>query len=176
MSSLGDEYCTPPALAAYLVDRFQLDLDVCARFNSACCREFFGPPGFDYSSICPEMNSVTRPILAGENGLLHSWLGRRCWMNPPYSKPLPWLMRAADHAKSSGVLVALIRIDPSTEWWNYVDGVAQEVWWTPRLKFIGGDQVYNFPTGVVIYDGLIRTSTKYCKWPGEFTKAMRGLE
>ena len=50
----------------------------------------------------------------GEAG---EWTGS-LWMNPPYSKPLPWARRFAAHALTGSRCLALVKLDPTTESWR----------------------------------------------------------
>ena len=88
-------------------------------------------------------------------GDLDGYPFRTVFANPPYSagnigRSMALLVDLIPLAISS---VALVRADSSTAWWqNYVDGVASEVRDLPlRLKFRGGEGVYNFPCCIVIY-------------------------
>jgi len=51
------------------------------------------------------------------DGLAREWRGA-LWMNPPYSKPLPWARRFRAHADTGARCVALVKLDPTTEAWR----------------------------------------------------------
>lgn len=72
----SDDYYTP----AWVFERMGLtfDLDVCA------------PPGG-----VPWV-PATRFLTVADDGLSQPWEGR-VWMNPPYSKPTPWVRRFIEH-------------------------------------------------------------------------------
>jgi hypothetical protein len=57
----------------------------------------------------------------GGNGLKRSWAefltrGSRVFVNPPYSNPKPWCERIVEAADADLEIVALLKLDPSTEW------------------------------------------------------------
>jgi hypothetical protein len=65
-------------------------------------------PDGNYFNPCP---------LNGTGGLDSVWpQDRPVYINPPFSDPLPWVRRAAEHA---GPVVMLLPVDPTTKWWTY---------------------------------------------------------
>jgi len=52
-----------------------------------------------------------------QDGLLRPW-GDRTYVNPPYSRPLPWIQKAIIEAQQGKRVVMLLRHDSSTEWWR----------------------------------------------------------
>ncbi len=88
-----------------------------------------------------------------ENGLGVPWAGI-VWCNPPYSNPLPWARKMADH--DNGVM--LLPVDTSTGWWH--DHVVK----AEALCFIRGRVRF------VAADGKSRTS-----WTGRFPSVLVGF-
>jgi hypothetical protein len=88
----------------------------------------------------------------GEDGLARPWSGR-VFLNPPYSKPEPWLRRARQHlAIRAATTIALIKCDPSTTWWNKHVWTATQVGFIrTRVRFLGGESSANFPVALVNY-------------------------
>ena len=74
-----------------------------------------------------------RFLTMAEDGLSTPWEGR-VWMNPPYSKPAPWVDKWLEHGNGLALL-------PSsngrwfTRLWNEADGV---VVMKPNLEFVNG--------------------------------------
>ena len=68
----------------------------------------------------------------GENGLALPWSGS-VFVNPPYSRPIPWVKRLAEHG--DGVLLTFARVE--TGWWqDWIWPVASAVWFPRgRLTF-----------------------------------------
>lgn len=55
------------------------------------------------------------------DGLSEPWAGS-LWLNPPYSDPLPWAYRFADHALFGAPCIALVKLDPTTKAWRTLTG------------------------------------------------------
>jgi hypothetical protein len=57
--------------------------------------------------------------LGGSGGLESEWpLEIPVFINPPFSNPLPWVRKGAEHP---GEVVMLLQVDPTTKWWTYSD-------------------------------------------------------
>lgn len=110
-----DEWYTPPEILNAL-PRF--DLDPCAPV---------GGPMFHH---CPYWWTKL------DDGLSKPWFGH-VWLNPPYSAPLEWMKRMAEHGDG----VALIFARTETRWWqDHVFGRADEIrFLRGRLKFVRED-------------------------------------
>jgi hypothetical protein len=110
----SDDYYTPQWIFDALGLRF--DLDVAS------------PPGGAPYVPCD------RYFTQEDDGLAQEWHGR-VWMNPPFSKPTPWVERWVDHGNG----VALLPVSKS-RWadrlWR-TDG-AKVVLLPATLKFVGG--------------------------------------
>lgn len=85
----------------------------------------------------------------GDDGLKGEWQGR-VFLNPPYSKPLPWCNRLAAYENA---WVALVKLDTTTKWWKALMSASPS--WAPfrnRIKFVGpkGEQAgANFVSALV---------------------------
>ena len=87
----------------------------------------------------------------GVDGLKIQW-GQRTFCNPPYSNPLPWVKKAIAEINSnnSHMVVMLLRMDTSTEWFKLLQNAgAKFLWINGRLKFNTGKPA-NFPSMLVI--------------------------
>lgn len=70
------------------------------------------------------------------NGLTTEW-GTSTFLNPPYSKPTPWVCKAYLESQKGKVVVGLLRGDTSTRWFHeWVLGKAE-------LRFIKGRVCFN---------------------------------
>ncbi len=133
MSKESDTYGTPKDLYEFLNERFVFQTDPCTS---------------DY-------NPLGTPIYYTEatDGLAHHWTGP-VFMNPPYSKVTPWVKKAWQESCDGSLVVGLVRHDPSTRWWeDWIRGKAQVIEVPYRIKFVGGDGLYNFPSAIVIWWG-----------------------
>ncbi len=138
MSKDSDKYGTPMELFEWLDQRFHFITDPCTEHD----------------------NRLGCPIYYTEedDGLAQEWIGP-VFMNPPYSKVAPWMEKAYGTTLLGHLVVALVRHDPSTQWWqNWVEGKALVVPVPYRIKFHGGDGLYNFPSVILIYMGQLRFS------------------
>ncbi len=72
------------------------------------------------------------------DGLVETWLGS-VWVNPPYSKPGPWIDRCEAH---TGPVLALLKCDTSTRAFAAIWRADVRVFFSKRLKFEGyGDNL-----------------------------------
>lgn len=98
-----DSWNTPPQLAADIRATFVyatgdgIDLDPCSNPTS--------------------MVDAKRAIMLPDDGLAADWSGN-VFVNPPYSKPGPWLKRCAEHAEDGGNAIALVNVATETNYWH----------------------------------------------------------
>jgi len=134
----SDEYGTPQGLFDVLHDMFNFELDVCA--------SSVNQKGVEYWT--KEDNCLTK-----------DWPKAPVFMNPPYSSGNigKFMAKAVESSKTGSLVVALVRQDPSTAWWQccvhpHATYVAQ---FRKRLRFEGqaegANDAYNFPVCLVIY-------------------------
>lgn len=86
----------------------------------------------------------------GNGGLEMEW-GKSTFVNPPYSKPRPWIEKAIQEAEKGKTVVMLLRGDTSTRWFHdLVLGKAE-------IRFLKGRIHFNdlkpapFPSIVAVY-------------------------
>lgn len=76
----------------------------------------------------------------------------RTYVNPPYSKPLPWVDKAIEEASKGKLIVMLLRADVSTEYYRKIIQAGGHVaFFNERLKFIGNGSP-NFASMLVIFN------------------------
>tara|TARA_R100000541_G_scaffold355_1_gene3085 strand:- start:158 stop:646 length:489 start_codon:yes stop_codon:yes gene_type:complete len=99
----NDLWATPPEVIKYIEREFgEIKLDLCASDESAVCDLY---------------------ITEQENFLDDSWLasamvdfGALCWMNPPYSNPLPFVMQAITWSIHGYAVAGILNNDTSPKW------------------------------------------------------------
>jgi len=132
-SSASIEWETPTELYRRLHHRWWFTLDVCATADNAKC-----PAWYDKE----------------QDGLLQSWRGQTCWMNPPYGREIArWVQKAALESRGPGtVVVALLPARTDTRWWgDWVAPFARVTFIRGRLKFGGAKSGAPFPSALAVY-------------------------
>lgn len=108
---LSDEHYTPK----YIFDQLGLvfDLDVAAPVGNIGSHV---PAKRFYSEL--------------DNGLEREWVGN-IWMNPPFSKPTPWVERFIEHGQGIALLVV-----SRSKWFSKIWDIADAIVPTPyNMKF-----------------------------------------
>ena len=134
-SSKSDEWETPQDLFDRLDAEFHFNLDPCATVEMAKCAKFYTKE---------------------QDGLAHSWVGDRAFVNPPYGREIGrWLRKANYESKAHGVLVVmLVPARTDTQWWhNYVMEASEIRFIKGRIRFVGAEHSAPFPSVVVVFDG-----------------------
>ena len=158
MDKESDCWETPQDLFDELNNEFQFEIDLCASKENKKAR-FYG----DYFKLNPLYELVT---ISSTEEYTKSHPPKKvgaCFMNPPYSNPLPFLTKAWEDSKLC-CIVALIKADTSTKtfgvFWDYEKNKPKpgcEVRFLPkRLKFerdgVPSKNCANFPSVIVIFD------------------------
>lgn len=98
--------------------------------------------------------TATKMVCLPDNGLQVAWHGR-VWCNPPFSAPLPWIVKMAKHGNGIMLLPAK---SPETVWgqmalstadailfikgrmqFHYLDGTKSAGKWSPHMLAAYGD-------------------------------------
>lgn len=131
-SSDSSEWETPEELFREWQRKYFLDLDVCATPENSKCTAFFTKE---------------------DNGLEKRWIGRRCWMNPPYGREIgKWVEKAAN---SNALVVALLPARTDTKWFHnfiYKKPRALVYFLKGRIKFVGAKSSAPFPSMIVVFN------------------------
>jgi site-specific DNA-methyltransferase (adenine-specific) len=133
LTSNRDSWETPQKLFDELNKEFNFTIDAAADAENHKCERYY-----------------TRE----ESGLEKSWKGERVFLNPPYGRELPKLVKkAADEAKDkSTIIVMLIPARTDTQWFHdYIYKKAEIRFIKGRLKFGDGKKDAPFPSMVVIF-------------------------
>jgi hypothetical protein len=87
--------------------------------------------------VCAPLNGVSwipakKHFSIEDDGLSQEWMGKRVWMNPPYSKPLPWTTKFRDNANGIALLPTTIG-----KWWLELYEDKRTSWLAlPPMRFI----------------------------------------
>src|SRR4029077_3827585 len=137
-SSIIGNWRTSQDLFDQLDKEFHFNLDVCA----------------DEDHLLKKM-----PFYTNMEGLNGSWLGYRCFMNPPYGKEISkWLAKADNELILNQTLtVALLPARTDTYWfWDYC--ARKEIRFIRgRLKFSNHKNYAPFPSMIVVFKPDSRT-------------------
>ena len=83
------------------------------------------------------------------DGLEIEWKDKT-YVNPPYSKPLPWIEKAIEENKKGKTIAMLLKVDTSTKWYaKLIEARAHIFWINGRLRFANNSPA-NFPSMLVI--------------------------
>lgn len=113
----SDRYFTPQIVLDRVIEQFGvIDLDPCN----------------DPDPACLVRAELRYDIHAGQDGLVLPWRGK-VFVNPPYSDPAPWALRAVQHALASleNEVILLVNATPGSAWWS------RWVWPHARVCFLG---------------------------------------
>lgn len=129
-SSLTDEWATPQRYFDEQNSRWQFTLDVCATPENAKCARYY-----------------TR----ADDGLVQSWAGERCWMNPPYGRVIgDWMRKAYEESQRGALVVCLVPARTDTAWWHDYAAKGDVTFIRGRLKFGDGKNSAPFPSALVV--------------------------
>lgn len=120
-----DERAVPPPPEGWTSDKWSTPPEMVRELESE-----FG--AFDLDPCCEE-HTAKAPTFYTRDGVEQPWFGN-VWLNPPYSNPTPWLMRAR-HATETGeaeLVVALLPGATDTAWFH------EQVLPFAELRFIRG--------------------------------------
>lgn len=70
------------------------------------------------------------------NGLKLDWK-EFTYVNPPYSDPLPWVIKAIIEMNKGNIVIMLLRCDPSTKVWKLCHTYGEILYFGRRIKFNG---------------------------------------
>jgi phage N-6-adenine-methyltransferase len=115
----SDHWETPPQVIEQLSQEFgQFDTDPCCRPETAKGKQFY---------------------TKDTDGLAQDWHGK-VFLNPPYSKPGPWLEKAIEQVQkgNASLVVALIPASTDTQWFHrFVKPHAEIRFIEGRIRFLG---------------------------------------
>ena len=154
------DWGTPPKLYQRLNEWFAFTYDAFAGHENALCEDYSTENGTYRKRRMSPNDLPGYEQLSMLDGLQNDWVGRRVFMNPPYSAHKGehtacltcCMAKAYSERENADIIVALIPFDPSTRWWqNYVEGHCFVVPLPKRVKFVGAPSAAPFPSAVVIY-------------------------
>lgn len=133
MSSVRDDWETPPWLFKELDDEFHFTLDAAANDDNHKCRKYFTKK---------------------DDSLVQNWGGYTVFCNPPYGKQIKkWCRKAYEESlKPDTTVVMLIPARTDAAWFHdYILGKAEIRFIRGRLRFSGATQNAPFPSMVVVF-------------------------
>lgn len=151
-SSVKDDWPTPWEFFHNLDLEFDFTLDVCAVPWSAKVWRYCVPP----HALRVWGETTFRRLFpdALVDGLAHSWVGERCYMNPPYGREIGlWVEKARREAERGALVVGLLPARTDTAWFHeHVCRAATEIRFLKgRLKFEGAAASAPFPSMIAAW-------------------------
>lgn len=135
MTSLSDNWETPPEVFEPLNKEFNFTLDVCASKNNAKCESYYD---------------------IDDDGLRCLWQGT-CWMNPPYGRQITkWVKKAYESSLHGATVVCLIPARTDTSWWHDYCMKGEVRFIRGRIYFLKDGKKTTaapFPSAIVIFQG-----------------------
>ena len=126
--SVGDLWRTPKEVIDYIESRFgEIKLDLCASDEGHVC-DFY--------------------LTERDNFIDNKWIvssmvdfGNLCWMNCPYSNPLPFVQQAIKWSQAGYAVAGMLNNDSSTKWFVELEKNAQLLMPITggRIAFLGSD-------------------------------------
>jgi site-specific DNA-methyltransferase (adenine-specific) len=124
----NDCWETPQYIFDWLDEEFDFDIDLAADESNTKCNhyldKFWDSLKVDWSTSYLDCLSKdrNRPV---------------CWLNPPYSDPLPWVKKAYEESQYGATIVCLLPADTSTKWFHdWVYGKAEIRFIRGRVRFV----------------------------------------
>lgn len=128
--SNGDLWRTPQQVIDYIESRFgEIKVDLCASEDGHVCK-FYLDVGDNF---------LSDDALFSMDGAIE--LGDLCWMNPPYSNPLPFVQQAIKWSQAGYAVAGILNNDSSTKWFVELEKNAQLLMPITggRIAFVGAD-------------------------------------
>lgn len=114
--SVGDLWRTPKEVIDYIENRFwEIELDLCASVSGHVCDNY----------ITETENFLDDTVLHNLYNIDALTLGSLCWMNPPYSNPLPFVRQAIKWSQYGYAVAGILNNDSSTKWFVELEKNAQ---------------------------------------------------
>ena len=89
------------------------------------------------------------PLNPIEDGLITNWKDYT-YVNPPYSEPLKWVLKAIKENKKGKTIVLLLKLDSSTRWYReLINANAHILLFNERLHYSDSNPA-NFPSMLAI--------------------------
>lgn len=137
-----DDWGTDQEFFDYVDEVMHFEIDVCATPDLAKCDRFFTPE---------------------QNGLVQRWAPYVCWMNPPYSENIRWVMYAEREGRRGAIVAALVPSRTDTDWWMSGAKFARYILFVEgRLTFYTGEwnNPAPFPSALLFFCGKQRLTSK----------------
>lgn len=135
MTSLSDNWETPPEVFEPLNKEFNFTLDVCASKDNAKCKSYYD---------------------VDDDGLRCLWQGT-CWMNPPYGRQIAkWVKKAYESSLHGATVVCLVPARTDTSWWHDYCMKGEVRFIRGRIYFLKDGKKTTaapFPSAIVIFKG-----------------------
>ncbi len=152
----NDLWETPQYIFDWLDEEFNFELDVAASQENTKCGLFWSK---EFSALDRSWNLYN--VKTGKHA------ENKCFMNPPYSNPLPWVKKAYEESQKGCTVVCLLPADISTKWFHeWVIGKAEIRLVRGRISFDGNKKgAPKFGSMIAIYGPRIEPKVISVKRP-----------
>ncbi len=112
---------------------------------------------FDFDAAATKANSICKNFTT--DALNDKWNGQTIWLNPPYSQIKNFIREAYKQSCLGKTVVCLVPARTDTGWWHdYALKADQVIYLRGRLKFGGHQNSAPFPSAVLIFNPVNRSS------------------
>lgn len=144
------DYRTPPAFLRAVKERWaieEFDCDLAADVLNRVCEHYY----------CLERDALVHPWKLGDG-----WN----WLNPPFGKLAPWVMRGWKQREESGArTLILVPAGVGSNWWaEWVHEKALVLLLRPRMTFMDETDPYPKDLCLLVYAPDVQPGYQLWKW------------
>lgn len=144
------DYGTPPEFLTAVKNRLKIpkfDIDLAATYDNAVADECYTER---MNALSPE-----HPWKMGDG-----W----SWLNPPYARLAPWVLKAASEAANGAQIAMLVPASVGSGWWAYAAARSYQAFLQGRLTFNGETAPYPKDCALLLWTPWGFTGQEIWRW------------